>query len=388
MTTVASSAEQDFASGHQAQPRVWVVLSDKRGDNGQVETVEKALDWHCAHRYVHMREPFVFGKPKVEASLHHLDRSRSDPLEPPWPDLVLTIGRRPSMVALWIREQSGGRTKIVRLGKPSGRLDLYDLVIAGAENQLPPLPNVLPIRWPLMRVSQDAVAAAATSWRPRLAALPRPLIGVMVGGPTGPFIFNASVADRLMELAAEIIGDMGGTPYITTSRRTPAAVVAALKARLPRGAHLFDWTSGAAENPYLGLLGLADGFVVTGDSISMLVEVAQLHKPLAILTPPCSWVGALDQVRRSLARRFFAPSRGTAGGRRRQGLGRMLYRSGLLTQTRDFSAFHQFLIDHGLAVRAGDGFPQPHGSVPDDLPLVVARIKALFKDCLGAGPDA
>jgi hypothetical protein len=173
-------------------------------------------------------------------------------------------------------------------------------------------------------------------------------------------------------------------------------VAAALKARLPRGAQLFDWTSGAAENPYLGLLGLADGFVVTGDSISMLVEVAQLRKPLAILTPPRSWVGALDQVRRSLARRLFAPSRGTAGGRRRQGLGRMLYRSGLLTQTRDFSGFHKFLIDRGLAVRAGDGFPQPHGSVPDDLPLVVVPPRVLppgpvlrreTAACISCGPS-
>jgi mitochondrial fission protein ELM1 len=388
MTAFASSTEQDVSAGCQVQPRVWVVLSDKRGDNGQVETVEKALGWQCAHRYVHMREPYVFGKPKIQASLHHLDLSRSDALEPPWPDLILTIGRRPSMVALWIREQAGGRTKIVLLGKPSGRLELYDLIIASAENQLPPLSNVLPISWPLMRVSEDAVAAAATTWRPRFAALPRPLIGIMVGGPTGPFIFNASVADRLRELAAGVVRDMGGTPYITTSRRTPGAAVAALKARMPRGAELFDWTGGAAENPYLGLLGLADGFVVTGDSVSMLVEVAQLGKPLAILTPPRSWVGALDQLRRSFSRRLFAPSGGTAGGRRRQGLGRMLYRSGLLTQTRDFAAFHQFLIDRGLAVRAGDGFAPPRGSVPDDLPLVVARIKALVQGRPGADQNA
>jgi mitochondrial fission protein ELM1 len=388
MTAVASSAEPNVAARQEVQPRIWVVLGDKRGDNGQVETVEKALGWQCVHKYMHMREPFVLGKPKVEASLHHLDRSRCDPLEPPWPDLILTTGRRLSMVALWIREQSGGRTKIVLLSKPSGRLEVYDLIIASAPTQLPPLPNVVTIGWPLMRVSEDAVAAAAAAWRSRLAALPRPLIGIMVGGPTNPFIFNASVADRLIELAAEIAGEMGGTPYFSTSRRTPPATVAALKARLPRGAQLFDWTSGSGENPYLGLLGLADGFVVTGDSISMLVEVAQLGKPLAILTLPYSWLGALDQLRRSFSRRLFAPSGGTAGGRWRQGLGRMCHRLRLLPQTRDFAAFHQFLVDRGLAVWAGDGFPPPRGSVPDDLPLVVARIKALVQGHPEPGQNA
>jgi hypothetical protein len=239
-----------------------------------------------------------------------------------------------------------------------------------------------------MRISEEAVAAAAATWRPRLADLPRPLIGIMVGGPTGPLVFNASAAKRLAALAERIAGEMGGTPYFTTSRRTPPAVVGALKARLPKGAQLFDWTSGADENPYLGLLGLADGFIVTGDSVSMMVEVAQLRKPLAIFAPPRSWLGALDQLRRSFSRRLFAPSAGTAGGRHRQGLGRMLYRLGILNQTRDFVAFHQFLVDRGLAVWAGDGFRPPRGSIPDELPLVVARIKALARGCPGAGQNA
>ena len=36
----------------------------------------------------------------------------------------------------------------------------------------------------------------------------------------------------------------------------------------------------------MGLLGLADGFVVTGDSISMMVEIARLGRPLAIFDLP------------------------------------------------------------------------------------------------------
>ena len=101
--------------------------------------IAPALGWPCERKYVHMRAPYVLGKPRVEPSLHHIDLARSDPLEPPWPDLVITIGRRPSMVALWIAEQSGGRTRLVLLGKPSGMMERFDLVIAGAEAQLPPL---------------------------------------------------------------------------------------------------------------------------------------------------------------------------------------------------------------------------------------------------------
>jgi len=377
------SVQEDLAAdrkpGDAPSPRTWLVLSDKLGDNAQVETVEKALSWPCERKFIRMREPYVLGKPRVKASLHHVDLSQSDPLEPPWPDLIITIGRRPSMVALWIHEQSKGHTRIVLLGKPSGGLEPYDLVIASGEIQLPPLPNVLPITLPLMRASESAVADAVGGWRPRLADLPRPLVAILIGGPTGPFVFDASVAERLVQVATEVVTDMGGTPYLTTSRRTPSALVDALRAGLPAGAQLFQWTPGAIENPYLALLGLADGIMVTGDSISMMVEVAQLRRPLAIFPLPVGRLGALDQVWRTLSRRLFAPAGNSLGGRIRQGLARTLYRARLMTQTRDFTALHRQLIERGMAVPAGSPFQPPRGQFPDDLALVVARIRGVME---------
>ncbi len=375
---VESLAERDAPKEPETVPwRTWLVLADKRGDNGQVEEIAQALGWPCERRRLQMREPYVIGKPRVAATLHHIDPARSDPLEPPWPDLIITIGRRPSMVALWIREQSGGRAKIVLLGKPSGPLRDYDLVVVGAEAQLPPLPNVLGITLPLMRIDEAAVAAAKEAWAARFADLPRPLIAVLVGGPTGPFAYGRSVVEGFLNLAAEI-RRKGGTPYFTTSRRTPRNVVEALAAKLPESARLFAWSPEAADNPYLALLGHADGFVVTGDSISMMVEVAKLRRPLAIFPLPAGPLGALDQLRRSTIRRLVTPSDKAVANRLRQGLMAAAYGLRLISQTRDFRAFHQLLIDRGFAVPLGQGFPEPHGEVDDDLPRVVARIAALM----------
>jgi hypothetical protein len=256
-------------------------------------------------------------------------------------------------------------------------MERFDLVIAGAEAQLPPLPNVMAITLPLMRVDAARIAAAAEVWRPRLAPLPRPLVAFLIGGPTGPFIYDAAVVRRLLAEALAIVRQ-GGTPYLTTSRRTPAAVVEALRAGLPAGAELFQWTAEAAENPYLGLLGLADAFVVTGDSISMMVEIARLGRPLAIFDLPTGRFGALDQLRRSVTRWLFAPGT-TPGGGPRQRLANALHRMGLLTHTRDFRAFHKLLIERGLAARAGEGFSPPRSDAPDDLALVVARIRELLQ---------
>ncbi len=68
-------------------------------------------------------------------------------------------------------------------------------------------------------------------------------------------------------------------------------------------ARLFAWGPQAGDNPYLALLGLADRFVVTGDSISMMVEVARLGRPLAIFPLPVR-KGPVAALRQALAQRL------------------------------------------------------------------------------------
>jgi mitochondrial fission protein ELM1 len=78
-------------------PHIWLVIGDKLGDNAQVEIIAEALGLPFEVRRVLPKPQFVLGKPGFKPSLYHLDLERSDKLEPPWPDFILTIGRRPSM---------------------------------------------------------------------------------------------------------------------------------------------------------------------------------------------------------------------------------------------------------------------------------------------------
>jgi mitochondrial fission protein ELM1 len=71
---------------------------------------------------------------------------------------------------------------------------------------------------------------------------------------------------------------------LTPSRRTdPAAVRALSEALLPLGGWVWD---GAGENPYFGLLALADAIVVTMDSVSMVSEAAATAAPILVAALP------------------------------------------------------------------------------------------------------
>ena len=362
-------------------PRTWVILSDKKGDNGQLETLVNALGWPVEYKRLQMLPQFVIGKPRYRPSLAHIDPGRSDRLQAPWPELIITVGRRPSMAALWVRRQSGQQAKIVLLGKPVGRMADFALVVASAQQQIPPLANYQPITLPLMRVSPAAAVAAAAHWQPRFAALRKPLIALLVGGATRPFIMNRAVAAQLVKTAHWVIDELGGTPYVSTSRRTAPAVVKSLREQLPAAAQLFEWSADAADNPYRALLGSADGFIVTGDSVSMMVEVIYLRKPLAIFPLPSGRLGGLDQLRRTLAHWLCQPRLQSAADRWRQHLARAVYHLdvfGLFSRTRDFRSFHRLLVARGLAVWAGTALRPPQSPLPDDIGVVVRRIEALF----------
>ncbi len=370
-------------------PRIWLLLGDKIGDNNQVDVIAEALGWPVIRKALIFRPPYDKEKPPFAVSVDHLDRVRSDALEPPWPDLILTSGRRPSMAALWVREQARGRCRVVLIGKPSGLLQCFDLIIMSAQNQLPHRGNVLAIGLPPIRVDYAAIRRVGDAWRERLAPMRRPLNALLVGGPTRPFLLDEEIAERLMQQVRKMLDDTGGSVYVTTSRRTPAAVTDALASRLPPGSEIYRWQPGDADNPYLGLLGNADAFIVTGDSISMMMEVAKLGKPLAIFPlprPPLSFKARL----RSVFARVLLPPAGSPGWRHMlQPLGFLFYRRGWLSHPRDLSAIHRTLIQRGLAVRLGEPLPPAGQAADDELPTVVARIQALLDMSDGANtqPD-
>ena len=344
-------------------PRVWTLLGDKLGDNGQIEVIVDALGWPVERKTLVFRPEFRQGKPNFKPSLYHLEPGASDPLQAPWPELILTIGRRPSMAALWVREQSGGATRIVIVGRPKRLLGEFALVVATPQYGMPDADNVLRLDLPLMRPDRELVEQAGDAWRERLAPMRRPLTAVMVGGVTKPFVLDAATARDLAQRAAA--SSDGGSLYLTTSRRTPPAVVRDLEAALPRGGRSYVWGRDAQiDNPYRALLGSADRFIVTGDSISMMVEVVSMGKPLAIYPLP---------QREGMAQRL----RQAVVGSERFG---WLQRKGMVGFSRDLTRIHQLLYRRGLAVPLGEPFPQPTGEpIADEGQRVAQRIRALFQ---------
>lgn len=260
---------------------VWCLLGKKAGDNTQVLALAEELGWGYEEKHISARPWELLPHLCLGVTLAGIDRGASSPLQAPWPDLVITAGRRNEPVARWIKRQSGGRTRLVHLGRPWADFPVWDLIVTTPQYFLPGLSNVRHNTLPLHRLSPDQLEPEASALRETLGDLPRPWIAVLLGGDSGKFVFTPGKGARLGALCSRLATESGGSLLVTDSPRTPSGPGDALSQQLRAPHHYHRWGD-AGPNPYRGLLALADAFVVTGESMSMLGEAAAMGRPLFI----------------------------------------------------------------------------------------------------------
>lgn len=204
----------------------------------------------------------------------------ADAVRAPVPPLVIGCGGMAAAVGAALR---GTNRSVVQVQHPRMSPDRFDLIVVNRHDGLTG-PNVFVTRTALHRVTPERLAAAADAWRGQFAHLPRPLVAVLVGGSNGRFRLDAAVGARLADELATMMRRDGGGVMVTPSRRTDRAVTRVLTETLaPLGGFVWD---GNGENPYFGMLALADAIVVTMDSVSMVSEAVATAAPVLLAELP------------------------------------------------------------------------------------------------------
>lgn len=205
----------------------------------------------------------------------------SGPLQPPWPRLVIGCGRRSIGAALAVKRLSGGATFAAYVQNPEWGREKFDLVAALPHDGVAGA-NVVTVPTALNVVTQKRLAEAREEWRQRIAPAGRPILGVLVGGDNGGYRLTTTVAARLVRTLKGAHARHGLSAAITPSRRTPEATKALIRDALV--GENFGWMwDGTGENPYFGILALADRLIVTGESISMISEALVTGRPVHVL---------------------------------------------------------------------------------------------------------
>jgi mitochondrial fission protein ELM1 len=261
----------------------WVVTDGKAGMENQCIGLAESLGVTPTIKRVRLRWPWRQLTPYVRIGGRAQFTAESDKLAPPWPDLLIATGRHSVAASLLVKKKSRGQTKTVQLQNPRVSPAHFDLVVVPRHDRLKGK-NVVFTRGALHRITPELLREGAERLAFQFLKMHRPYISVLIGGSNAAYRMGSDEMTKFARQLADCARATGGSILVTASRRTSADCLRILDTELNHVPH-YIW-DGKGENPYFGLLGLADFLVVTCDSVNMVSEAASTGKPVYVVDLP------------------------------------------------------------------------------------------------------
>ena len=306
--------------------KIWVISDGTAGMLAQSLALVQAMemDFHDVRIFaspIYRLFPQLGAVPFMPISPRRSDRK----LGPPWPEVVITCGKRMAGAALAIKRLSGGETKLVHIQDPRIDPSYFDVMVVPEHDDLASkgYEHVIPSRGALNRLRHQDIKKQAKSVKRTMRKSAQPITAVMVGGHNRRY--KAEVAD-FKKLASDIrqfAQKHNRFLYIIGSRRTPKKGLDAMQEVLSDWPHQI-W-NGEGDNPYPGVLGLAEDVIVTSDSVNMTCEACFTGLPV--------------------------------------------YTAYLREEEGRIARFHEQMVSHGHTKRLGEAFDKP--------PVILDQTKAI-----------
>lgn len=265
------------------RPICWALSEGAIGMEVQAVGLAEALGYAPRVMRLAIRPPWRWLPPRLWPAPLAAPGPGGDVPAPPWPDVVVSCGRKVVAVAAAIRRMSGARA--IHIQDPRVPAAWFDALVV-PEHDSRDAPNAVRSLGALNRVTPARLAEGAAAVAERLGALPRPLVAVLVGGTNRHLRLGPAEAGALGRRLAAMAGTSGCGLAVSASRRTGRAATEALIAGLG-AAPAVVWTPESDwPNPYFGYLALADAIVVTADSVNMTTEALSTGRPVHVVDLP------------------------------------------------------------------------------------------------------
>ncbi|MDB5650547.1 MAG: hypothetical protein JWL62_2067 [Hyphomicrobiales bacterium] len=289
--------------------RAWVLASGKIGHEVNCLGVAHELGLDPEMRAVRPRLLFQALAPFGPIDPRDAARHPAASMRGPFPDIVFASGRTTVPYLRYLKRASKGQTFTVFLQDPRMGPKTADVIWVPEHDRLRG-PNVVVTLTSPHHLRPRVLRAARADADPRLAALPAERVAMVLGGTSASHSFEDTDIAALAEIAREILASGQGL-MVTPSRRTPPALMDAIRAAVGASAQAFVW-DGAGANPYVQILAHASSIVVTGDSVNMVGEAASTGAPVHLYEPTGGhpkMTGFLDKLVATGAARRLGASR-------------------------------------------------------------------------------
>ncbi len=250
---------------------IWIVTEGIAGTENQCIGVAEALGWNYEVKRISLKQPWKSLSPYIG---YERSSTFEPQLTPPWPDILITSGRKSVAAARYIKKKSNGKTYSLHIQDPKVSYNAFDL-IAVPQHDDAREENIIVTDGAPNKITADKISAARSEFD--FSKYGEPRIAVLIGGKSKAYDMSAQDTENL----AKKLSALNGSLLITCSRRTDAENRRILEHHLNTPNNYF-W-NGEGENPYFGFLAWADYILVTADSASMISESCTTGKPVYMI---------------------------------------------------------------------------------------------------------
>jgi mitochondrial fission protein ELM1 len=262
--------------------KAWIISDGKAGHEALCRGVAEALGLEIEWKRVTPTGVWKMLAPWAPVAPGERFGEPGTAFAPPWPQFAFAAGRTTTPYIRALKKKAGLKTYTVVMMDPKtgpGAVDLF-WVPEHDKRSGPNVVTTITAPHPLSPVRLSEIRSRPNS---AIARLGEPRVAVLVGGPNKRYRYPEPVIQHFAELVRSL-ADLGAGLMITTSRRTPPELIAAIETAA-QGTGAIIWT-GKGPNPYAEFLARADAFLVTADSINMAGEAATTGKPIYVFDPP------------------------------------------------------------------------------------------------------
>lgn len=250
--------------------RCWVITEGLAGTENQCIGVAEALGVKPHVKRITLREPWK----SLSPWLGFESWWSFDPLIfRPWPDLLITSGRKAIAASRYVRKMSEEQTFTLHIQDPKVSPDNFDLVAVPKHDPMRGK-NVLVTTAAPNRIFETKLKAERVKFKSTFGKYISPIAAVLIGGNSKTHQMTKPIVDKMIQNLKALDASL----LVTVSRRTPEKFRKQIQDEL-KGTNVYVW-DGKGDNPYFAFLDMADYIIVTNDSASMLSEAATTGKPV------------------------------------------------------------------------------------------------------------
>ena len=202
----------------------------------------------------------------------------------PYPDYIVSCGRRMAGLSIGLRRISKGRSKTIHIQDPGISPNYFDVLVVPSHDRITAFEknfsNLVISTGSLSWLVKKQIMAGKSDMNERFGPLDSPQIVVMLGGNNKRYRVSTSIIEKLAHDIFDYARLKNARLIIVLSRRTPKKARIIFQ-KLDEDKKHIIWDD-ERGNPYPDILSIADEIIVTSDSVNMVTEACLFGRPVII----------------------------------------------------------------------------------------------------------